>query len=91
MSMRSKKPPVAKRRTMTRADLELAIAEAIRTGRPECSALIAVIVEGIVPTTPNGTNWAVKAIKFGKADRDQCRAVLSKLLEDGQFEVQISD
>jgi hypothetical protein len=90
MRLKSKKQPMEKRTTMTCGALELAIAEAVRTGRPECSTLIGVIVERAAPTTPGGTNWAVKGLKFGKADRDQCRAVLTKLVRDGQFDFEIS-
>jgi hypothetical protein len=91
MSLIRKKQPALKHTAMTRAALELAIAEAVRTARPECSALVGVVVERMVPTTPGGANWAVKGLKFGKADREQCRAVLSKLVRDGQFDCEISD
>jgi hypothetical protein len=91
MSPKSNKQPVRNRTSMTRAALELAIAEAVRTSSPECSALIGIIVERVVPKVPGGANWAIKGIKFGKADRAQCAAAISKLVEDGQFEFEISD
>jgi hypothetical protein len=91
MRLRSKKQPAGKHTAMTRAALELAIAEAVRIARPECSALMGVIVERQAPATPGGANWAVKGLKFGKADREQCRAVLSKLMRDEQFDCEISD
>jgi hypothetical protein len=91
MSPKSKKLPAANRTSMTRAALELAIVEAIRTSSPECGALIGIIVERVIPKLPGGANWAVKGIKFGKADRAQCSAAISKLVEDGQLEFEISD
>jgi hypothetical protein len=91
MSHKSKKQPARNRTSMTRAALELALAEAARRGSPECSALIGIIVERVVPKTPGGANWAVRGIKFGKANRDQCGAAISKLVEDGQLEFEISD
>jgi hypothetical protein len=91
MSTKSKRQPAGNRTSMTRAALELAIAEAVRTSSPECGALIGIIVERVVPKTPGGANWAVKGIKFGKADRAQCSAAISKLVEDGQLEFEISD
>jgi hypothetical protein len=91
MSSKSKKPPAGNRTSMTRAALELALAEAARTGSPECSGLIGIIVERVVPKTPGGVNWAVKGIKFGKANRDKCAAAITKLVEEGQFEFEISD
>jgi len=91
MSSKSKQPPAGNRTPMTRAALELALAEAARTGSPECSGLIGIIVERVVPKTPGGANWAVKGIKFGKADRDKCAVAITKLVEEGQFEFEISD
>lgn len=91
MSPKGKKQPTVNRTSMTRAALELAIAEAVRKANPECSTLIGVIVERVDPKTPGGANWAVKGIKFGKADRDRCAAAISKLVESGQLEFEISD
>jgi hypothetical protein len=50
----------ARRASITRARLELAIAEAVRSTLPECRALIGVIVERVVPGSPGGVNWIVK-------------------------------
>jgi hypothetical protein len=91
MSAKSDKQRAENRTSMTRAALELAIAEAARTACPECRGLIGIVIERVVPETPGGANWAVKGIKFGKADRDRCAAVISKLAEDGQIEFEISD
>jgi hypothetical protein len=91
MSPKSRKQAAVNRTPMTRAALELAIAQAVRTSSPDCSALIGIIVERVVPKAPGGPNWAVKGIKFGKADRAQCSAAISKLVEDGQLEFEISD
>jgi hypothetical protein len=90
MSAKSNKP-MGNRTSMTRAALELAIAEAAKTACPECSGLIGIIVERVDPKTPGGANWAVKGIKFGKADRDRCAEAISKLVADGQIEFEISD
>lgn len=91
MNAKSKKPPPGHRTSMTRAALELAIAEAARSSCPECSGLIAIMIERVAPKTPGGANWTVKGIRFGKADRDRCAAAISKLVEDGQIEFEISD
>jgi CspA family cold shock protein len=77
--MKSGKPEqlAGKRTPIARAALELAIAE--------------IIVERIVPTTASGANWALKGIKYGKADRDQCSATISTRLEEWQREFELSD
>jgi hypothetical protein len=91
VSPKSKDQAAGSRTSITRAALELAIAEAVRSGSPECSALIGIIVERVVPSAPGSANWAVKGIRFGKADRDQCGAAISKIVEERQLEFELSD
>ena len=81
----------AKRMPITRARLESAIAEAVRSTLPECRALIGVIVERVVPESPGAANWMVKGVKYGKAQRDRCRAAIAVCVDDGQREYEISD
>jgi CspA family cold shock protein len=80
-----------KRKPITRAALELAIADAVRASDPQCEALIGIIVERVVLAAPGGANWVVKGIKYGKADRDRCGAALSQCVEERQREFEISD
>jgi hypothetical protein len=91
MSWKSKDQPAANRTSITRAALEQAIVEAVKSGSPECGALIGIVVERIVPTTPGGANWVVKGIRFGKADRDRCALAISKFVEERQLDFEVSD
>jgi hypothetical protein len=91
MSPKDEAHPTAKRTSITRAALELLIAETVRDSSPECGGLIGIIVERVVPGTPGGANWAVKGVKYGKAERDRCRAALSHCVEDGQRDFEVSD
>jgi hypothetical protein len=79
------------RTLITRAALELAIAEAVRNSSPECSAFVGVIVERIVPTSPGSVNWTVKGIKYGKAERDRCHDSVSSCVEERQRDFELSD
>jgi CspA family cold shock protein len=79
------------RTSITRAALELAIVEAVRESDPECKALIGVIVERVVPKSPGGANWAIKGIKYGKAERDRCSVAISRCVEEVQREFEVSD
>jgi hypothetical protein len=79
------------RTLITRAALELAIAEAVRNSSPECSAFIGVIVERVIPASPGGVNWTVKGIKFGKTERDRCSASVSSYVEERQRDFEVSD
>jgi CspA family cold shock protein len=79
------------RASITRAALELAIAEAARESDPECNALIGVIVERVVSKSPGSANWAIKGIKYGNAERDRCSVAISKCVEELQREFEVSD
>jgi hypothetical protein len=85
------KQVAAKRNSITRAALELTIAEAVRASDPHCELLVGIIVERIVPKSPGAANWAVKAVKYGKADRERCAAALARVVEVGLREFEISD
>jgi CspA family cold shock protein len=84
-SLRGKRTPIS------RAALELAIAETIRASDPQCQGLVGVIVERIVPASAGDANWTVKGVKYGKAERARCSVALSNCVEEGQREFEISD
>lgn len=86
----SEKKLTAERTLITRAALELALAEAVRNS-PQCGAFVGVILERVVPGSPGGANWAVKGVKFGKADRGRCNAVISNCVQERQREFEVSD
>jgi hypothetical protein len=67
------------------------LAENARGSDPQCGGLIEIIVERVVPVSPDGANWAVKGVKYGKAEREACNAAISKVVEEGQREFEVSD
>ena len=91
MKSKSQDQSTSARKAMTVAELERALADAVRASHPECEAFVAIVVEHIVPPWPDAANWAVKGIKFGKADRDRCSNVLSDLVAARQQEFDLSD
>lgn len=90
-SSSSEDRPNGKRKPITRAALELALADAVRTRDLQCEGFVGVIVERIVPQSPGGANWGVKGVKFGRADRDRCGAVLSNCVDERQHEFEVTD
>jgi cold shock CspA family protein len=84
-------PKNTKRTPITRASLEMAIVEAVRESDAACQTLMGVIVERVVPKSRGDANWAIKGIKYGKAERDRCAAAISKCVEEVQREFEISD
>jgi hypothetical protein len=91
MSPKKKEQPARKRRSIARAALELAILDAVRQSDPQCKALIAVIIERVVPKSPQGANWAVKGVKYGRAERDRCSGAISRYVEAVQRDFDISN
>jgi hypothetical protein len=71
--------------------LELAIVDAVRQSDPQCKALIAVIIERVVPKSPEGANWAVKGVKYGRAERDRCSGAISSCVQAIQRDFDISN
>jgi CspA family cold shock protein len=75
---------------ITQAALEAALAKAVRAHDAQCEGLVGIILERASPASPTGTNWAVKGVKYGKAERDRCDAALSVCVEEMQREFEVS-
>jgi hypothetical protein len=91
MSPKERKQLARKRTSITRAALELTIADVVRRSDPHCKPLVGVIVERVVPKSPDEANWVVKGVKYGKADRERCGAAMSNFLKEGLRKFEISD
>jgi CspA family cold shock protein len=91
MSPKNTESLEVKRKPITQAELETALAEAVRAHDAQCEGLKGIIVERVRPTSPAGSNWHVKGVKYGKAERDRCDAALSICIEKMQREIEISD
>jgi hypothetical protein len=79
------------RNKVTRASLEQSLAEAVRASHPEFETFVGIIVERIVPARPEDANWAVKGVKYGKADRHRSGIILLHCVEVAQLEFNVSD
>jgi hypothetical protein len=79
------------RKPIARSALERALAESVRTGDPECESFVGVLLERLAPAQRGSPNWVVKGVKYGKADRSRCGALLAKCVEDAQLEFDVSD
>jgi cold shock CspA family protein len=80
----SKVPAQPNRKPVTSAVLERSIAAAVRKGDPECEAFVGVIVEAVSPTTADAPNWALKGVRYGRANRDKCEIALDAALREKQ-------
>lgn len=83
--------------SMTPAELELAIAEAVRQASPACEGFLSVIVEpkNKVRTSNKARksrldpDWDIRGVRFGKADRKTADQALSTVVERMQQEVRL--
>ena len=79
------------RSPITLKNLELAIAKAVRETDTECEALIGVFVERVDPKSHGDVNWVVKGVRYGKAERTRCHAIVADVVERLQSEYIVSD
>ena len=90
MSPKTAERTEVERTPITRTALEAALAEAVRARDTQCEGLVGIIVERVNPMPPGSTNWSVKGVKYGKAERDRCDIALSACVEQMQREFEIS-
>lgn len=78
------------RHSMTIPELELAISEAVKSAAPGCEDFVGVIVEHKIAKSRLDPNWAVRGVKFGKADRRVVDEALTTVVERLQAEFLLS-
>jgi hypothetical protein len=64
---------------------------AVKRADPRCEDFIGVFIEHRTPKSRDDTNWAVRGVKFGRAERRNCNAALSVIIERLKREFEISD
>jgi hypothetical protein len=74
------------RRSVSRNDLQSAIAEAVKKADPDCEAFVGVVVQRETPKATRDSNWAIRGVRFGKADRDKSIKALATIVERMQRE-----
>jgi hypothetical protein len=79
------------RRLVTPPTLETAIADAVKKGVPGCEMFVGVIVERTKPKSRFDANWALRGVKFGRADREKANLAISTIVERMQREFGLSD
>lgn len=72
-------------------ELELAISEAVKKAAPGCDEFVGVMVQHDRPKSHLDPNWAIRGVKFGKADRKVADEALATVVERMQREFLLSD
>jgi hypothetical protein len=80
-----------RRAPITSAELETAIADAVRKASPECEDFIGVIVHHRHSRIHHDPNWAVRGIRFGKADRKRAEEAVAAVVDKLQQEFRLAD
>jgi hypothetical protein len=80
----------AQRTSINRKALEAAIAADVKTSNPSCEGFVGVVLERS-STVAGDANWAIKGIRFGRAERDKCNAAIISVVERMQRQYEVSD
>jgi hypothetical protein len=74
------------RSSVSRDHLQSAITEAVRKADPDCEGFVGVVVRRETPKARLDANWAIRGVRFGKADRDKSSKALTTIVERMQRE-----
>lgn len=80
-----------KRSSVSRERLQSAITQAVKQADPACAAFIGVMVRRETPKARRDANWAIRGVRFGKADRDKCSSALTTIVERMQHEFSLAE
>jgi hypothetical protein len=95
LSLVSTNPPLDQRldnrNPISREEMQVAITEAVKKADADCAAFVGVFVEWTKRTSVLEANWAVKGIKFGRADRNKAGNAVNRVVERMQREFNLSN
>jgi hypothetical protein len=91
LSSTSSSPAPTIRDRIERTVLEGAITAAVRKSGAPCESFVGIIVEQVNRNSSSETNWAIKGVKFGRSDREECSSALSVIVERLKREFEMAD
>lgn len=71
--------------------LETAISIAVKKSDPSCEGFIGVFVAKTERQTIDDSNWVIRGIRFGTAQREHCQAALSVIVARMKQEFEVVD
>jgi hypothetical protein len=83
--------PVDNRDLISRDEMQAAITEAVKKANPDCEAFVGVFVERTKRASILEANWALKGIKFGRADRSKAGDAVNRIVERMQCDFNLSN
>jgi hypothetical protein len=79
-----------KRGSVSRDRLQAAITKAVKKADPKCAGFVGVIVQRQTPNARLDADWAIKGVRFGKADRGTSGVALATIVERMQREFSLA-
>jgi hypothetical protein len=76
---------------VSRTLLQSAITDAVKKADPSCEDFVGVIVKRETPKSRFDANWAIRGIKFGRADRDKSSKAVAIVVRHMQQDFQLSE
>jgi hypothetical protein len=83
--------PTDDRSLIASETLQSAITKAVKKAGPPCETFVGVIVQRTTPKSRFDANWALKGVKFGRADRETANKAITTVVERMQREFRLSD
>jgi hypothetical protein len=79
------------RQSISRADLQSAITQAVKQSDRKCKDFVDVIVGYSSPDSRLDGNWAITGVKFGRSDRQKAAQALAVIVPRMQHEFTLSE
>jgi hypothetical protein len=76
--------PFDDRSSVSRESLQSAITKAVKKAEPGCEAFAGVVIKRESPKSRFDANWAIRGVRFGRADRDKSGQALATIVERAQ-------
>jgi hypothetical protein len=84
MSIWQNTKSVDDRSWVSRERLQSAITEAVKKAEPGCEAFAGVVIKRETPKSRFDANWAIRGVRFGRADRHKSSQALVTIVERAQ-------
>jgi hypothetical protein len=83
--------PLDNRKPISREEMQAAITGAVKKADPDCEPFVGVIVERTKRSSLIEANWAIRGIKFGRADRNKASEAVNRIVEGMQCDFNLSN
>jgi hypothetical protein len=91
LSLFSMDRPLDNRKPISREEMQAAITGAVKKADPDCEPFVGVIVEWTKRGSLLEANWAIRGIKFGRADRNKAGDAVNRIVERMKCDFNLSN